>query len=101
MADFIVLGFKITADTDCSLEIKRHLLLEEKAMANLDSVLKGHHFADKGLYSQGCGFSSNHVQMWKLDHKEDWVLKNWSSELCAEVDSWESVALQGDQTSQS
>ena len=36
-----------------------------------------HHFADKGLYSQSYGISSNHVQMWELDHKEGWVLKNW------------------------
>ena len=38
--DFIVLGSKITADGDCSHEIKRHLLLERKAMTNLDSILK-------------------------------------------------------------
>ena len=38
--DFIFLGFKITADKNCSHEIKRHLLLGRKAMANLDSVLK-------------------------------------------------------------
>ena len=37
---FIFLGFKITADGDCSLEIKRHLLLGRKAMTNLDSILK-------------------------------------------------------------
>ena len=36
-----------------------------------------HHFANKGLYSQNYGFSSSHVQMWELDHKEGWVLKNW------------------------
>ena len=36
-----------------------------------------HHFADKGPYSQIYGFSSSHVQMWELDHKEDWVSKNW------------------------
>ena len=36
-----------------------------------------HHFADKGLYSQSYGFSSSHVQMWQLDHKEGWVPKNW------------------------
>ena len=35
------------------------------------------HFADKYPYSQSCGFSSSHVQMWELDHKEAWVLKNW------------------------
>ena len=37
-----------------------------------------HHFASKGLHSQRYGFSSSHVQMWKLDHKEGWVPKNWS-----------------------
>ena len=40
VTDFISLGFKITADGDCSHEIKRHLLLERKAMTNLDSILK-------------------------------------------------------------
>ena len=40
MTDFIFLGFKITADGDCSHEIKRHLLLGRKTMTNLDSVLK-------------------------------------------------------------
>ena len=36
-----------------------------------------HLFADKGLYSQGYGLSSSHVQMWELDNKEGWVPKNW------------------------
>ena len=36
-----------------------------------------HHFADRGLYSQACGFSSSLVWMWELDHKEGWELKNW------------------------
>ena len=36
-----------------------------------------HHFANKGPYSQRHGFSSSHVQMWELDHKEGWALKNW------------------------
>ena len=36
-----------------------------------------HHFADKGLYSENYDFSSSHVQMWELDHKEGWELKNW------------------------
>ena len=36
-----------------------------------------HHFADKGLDTQSYGFSNSHVQMWELDHKEDWELKNW------------------------
>ena len=38
---------------------------------------QGHHFADKGPYSQNYGFPDSHVQMWKLDHEEGWVLKNW------------------------
>ena len=40
VADFIVLGSRITADGDCSYEIKRHLLLGRKVMTNLDSILK-------------------------------------------------------------
>ena len=36
-----------------------------------------HYFANKGPYSQSCGFSSSHVWMWVLDHKEDWEPKNW------------------------
>ena len=40
VTDFIFLGFKITADDDCSHEIKRHLLFERKAMTNLNSILK-------------------------------------------------------------
>ena len=36
-----------------------------------------HHFANKGLYSQSYGFSSSHIWMWELDHKEGWVPKNW------------------------
>ena len=63
--DFILLGSKITSDGDCSHEIKRRLLLGRKAVTNLDSILKNkrHHFANKGLYSQSCGFSSSHVWM--------------------------------------
>ena len=61
---FILGGSKITADGDCSHEIKRRLLLGRKAMTNLDSILKSRHaLADKGLSSQGYGFSSGHVWM--------------------------------------
>ena len=65
VTDFIVLGSKITADSDCSHEIKRRLLLGRKAMTNIDSVLKKqrNHFADKGPYSQSYSFSNNRVQM--------------------------------------
>ena len=66
VTDFIFVGSKITADGDCSLEIQRCLLLERKAMTNLDSILKKkkrHYFADKRPSSQSYGFSSSHVWM--------------------------------------
>ena len=60
--DFIFLGSKITADGDCSHEIKRRLLLGRKVMTNLDSLLKSrHYFANKGRSSQSYGFSICHV----------------------------------------
>jgi len=53
--DFILGGFKITADDDCSHEIERGLLLGRKALTNPDSILKRHYTADKGPSSQSCG----------------------------------------------
>ena len=61
VTDFIFLGSEITADGDCSHEIKRHLLLGRKAMTNLDSILKSRDITNKGLSSQSYGFSSSHV----------------------------------------
>ena len=63
--DFIFGGYKITADGDCSHEIKRSFLLGRRAMTNLDSILKKqrHSFANKDLSSQGYGFSSTYVWM--------------------------------------
>ena len=63
VTNFIFLGSKITADGDCSHEIKRCLLLRGKAMTNLDSILKAETNIDKGLSSQSYGFSSSHVWM--------------------------------------
>ena len=64
VTDFILLGSKITADDDCSLEIKRYLLLERKAMTNLYSISKSRdYFTDKGPSKQSYGFSSSHVWM--------------------------------------
>ena len=63
VADFIFLGSKITADGDCSHEIKRHLLLGKKTMINLDSILKSRDVINKGPSSQSYGFSSGHVWM--------------------------------------
>ena len=74
------MGSKISADGDCSHEIKRHILLGRKLMSNLDSIFKSrerHYFANKGLSSQGYGFPSCHVWMWELDCEESWALKNW------------------------
>ena len=75
VTDFIFLGSKITADGDCSHEIKRSLLLGRKAMTNPDGILKCY-FAKKGLYSESYGFSSSHVWMWEVDTKKGWA-KNW------------------------
>ena len=61
VTDFIFLGFKITADGDCSHEIKRHLLLGRKVMTNLDSILKSRDITNKGPSSQSYGFSSSYV----------------------------------------
>ena len=63
MTDFILLGSKITADGDCSIAVKRRLLLGRKAITNPDSMLKKqrHYFANKDLSSQSYGFSSSHV----------------------------------------
>ena len=64
VADFIFLGPKITANGDCSHEIKRPLLLGRKVMTNLDNILtQRHYFVDRGRSSQGYGFSSSHVWM--------------------------------------
>ena len=69
--DFIFLGFKITADGDCSHETKRCLLLERKAIANREHIKKQrHYFANKGPSSQSYGFFSSHVWIGVLDHKE-------------------------------
>ena len=69
---------KITADGDCSHEIKRHLLLGRKVMTNLDSIFKRrHYFVNKCPSSQGYCFSNSRVWMWELDCEESWALKNW------------------------
>ena len=79
--DFIFLGSKITADDNCSHEIKRELLLERKAMINLNSILKNrHHFADKGPYNQSYGFS---VVMYGC---ESWTIKKAE---CQRIDAFE------------
>ena len=70
---------KITADGDCSHKIKRCLLLGRKAIDQPRQHIKKqrHYFANKGLSSQGYGFSSSHIWMWKLDYRESWAPKYW------------------------
>ena len=81
--DFIFFVSQITADGDCSYEIKRHLLLGRKAMTNLDSILKSRDVTlPTKVHSQSYGFSSSHVWMWELDYKESWVPKIDAFELC-------------------
>ena len=78
VTDFLFLDSKITADGDCSLEIRICLFLGRKAMTNLDGILKSKtSFCHQSPCSQSYGFSSSHVQMLELDHKKDWTLKNW------------------------
>ena len=70
---------RIRADSDCSHQIKRLLLLGRKAVTNLDSILKSRdvYFANKALSSQSYGFSGSHVWMWELNYIEIWAPKNW------------------------
>ena len=79
VTDFIFLGSKITADGNCSHKIKKTLVPWKKIYDQPRQHFKKqrHYFANKSLSSQGCGFSSSHVWMWELDHKDGWVLKNW------------------------
>ena len=71
VTDFIFLGSKITVDVDRNHEIKRLLLLEGNYDKFRQHVKKQReHFTDKDPYSQGYGFSSNHVQILELEHKE-------------------------------
>ena len=79
VSDFIFGGSKITADGDCSHEIKRRLTPWKESYDQPRQHIKKqrHYFANKGSSSQGYGFSSGHVRMWELDYKESWAPKNW------------------------
>ena len=73
VTDFIFLQPKITADGDCTHEIKRRSLLGTKIMTDLDSILKSRDITsnNKDSSSLSYGFSSSHVWMWELYHKEN------------------------------
>ena len=63
MTDFLFLASKITADGDCSQEIRRRFLLRRKTLTNLDSVLKTRNIPDKSPYSQGYGLPRGHLRL--------------------------------------
>ena len=95
VTDFLFLGSKITADSDCSHEFRRQLLLGRKAMTNLDSVLKSR---DVTLPTEvhivkAMGFPSHHVWLWDRNAKE-----LMPSNYGAGEDSWKSLGSQGVQT---
>ena len=79
VSEFIFLGFKITADGDCSNEMKRRLLLGRNVMTNLDSIFKSR---DITLPRKVCLVKAMVspvviLWMWELDYKESWASKNW------------------------
>ena len=103
VADCIFWGCKITADGDCSHEIKRHLLLGRKVMTNLDSILKSRdftwltkvHLVKAMLFPvimYGC-------ESWTIKKAEHWRIDVLNC--VVGEDSWESLGLQGDRTSPS
>jgi len=79
VSGFIFLGSKITADGDCSHEIKRQLLLGRKVMTNLDSILKSRDITlpTKVHLVKAMVFPVVMLWMWELDCEESWVPKNW------------------------
>ena len=79
VANFISGGSKITADGDCSHEIKRRLPLGRKVMTNLESILKSRDItlSTKVCLVKAMVFFSGYVWMWELDYKESQALKNW------------------------
>ena len=83
VADFIFLGSKITADGDCSHEIKRHLLFRRRVMTNLDSILKSRDITlpSKVHLVKSMVFLAVMYGWWELDYKESWVQNNDAFEL--------------------
>ena len=78
--DFIFLASKITADGDCSREIKRHLVLGRKSMTNIDSILlksRDITLPTDVRLAKAMGFSSSYVWIWELDRKESWASNSW------------------------
>ena len=78
VTDFIFLGSKITADGDCSHEIKTFAPWKKSNDQPRPHIKKQrHYFANKSPLSQSYSFSSSYLVRWELDHKEGWTPKNW------------------------
>ena len=78
VVDFILLGSKVTVDSDCSQKINDTCSWKKSYDQPRQHIKKQRHdFDNTGLYSQSYGFSINHVWIWELDHKKGWVPKNW------------------------
>ena len=78
VTDFVFLCSKITVDGDWSHKIKICLLFGRKALTNLDSIFKSRDITlPTKVHVLRLWFSSSHVGMWEMDHKEGWMLKNW------------------------
>ena len=78
VTDFIFLGSKITADGDCSHEIKTFAPWKKSNDQPRRHIKKQrHYFANKSPSSQSYSFSSSYLVRWELDHKEGWMPKNW------------------------
>ena len=93
VADFSFLDSKTTANSECSHEIKRRLLLGRKAMTNLDSILKSRDITlpTNVHLVKAMVFFSSHVWMWELDYKESWALKNLCFWTMVLEKTWESL----------
>ena len=80
VANFLSLGSQIIEDSDWTHEIKGNLLLGRTAMANLDNILKSRDITSSIIVYivKAIVFSSSHVYIWELSHKEGWALRNWS-----------------------
>ena len=96
VTDFILGGSKITADGECSHEIKRHLLLGRKVMTNLGSILKSRDIAlpTKIRLVKAMVFPVVVYGCWESDYKESWALKNW----CFWTDMLEKTARRSNQS---
>ena len=99
--DFILGGSKITADGNCSHEIKRRLLLEREATTNLDNILKSRDILPTKVCLVKAMVFPAVIYGCELDYKESWAPKNWCFWTVVLEKTWKSLGKQGDPTSPS